>query len=72
MAVAWKRVKANKGSAGVDGRTVEQTGEYLKGQWPAIRQSVFDGSYRPSPVRRVDIPKPGGGSRELGIPMVAS
>src|SRR2546425_12904700 len=72
MAVAWKRVKANKGSAGVDGRTVEQTGEYLKGQWPAIRQSVFDGSYRPSPVRRVDIPKPGGGTRELGIPMVAS
>ena len=70
MAAAWKRVKANKGSAGVDGRTEEQTGEYLKGQWPAIRQSVFDGSYRPSPVRRVDIPKPGGGTRELGIPTV--
>jgi RNA-directed DNA polymerase len=70
MAAAWKRVKANKGSAGVDGRTVEQTGEYLKGQWPAIRQSVFDGSYRPSPVRRVDIPKSGGGTRELGIPTV--
>lgn len=70
MAAAWKRVKANKASAGVDGRTVEQTGEYLQTQWPAIRQSVFDGSYRPSPVRRVDIPKPGGGTRELGIPTV--
>ena len=70
MAAAWKRVKANKGSAGVDGRTVEQTEAYLKGQWPATRQSVLDGSYRPSPVRRVDIPKPGGGTRELGIPTV--
>lgn len=70
MAEAWKRVKANKGSAGVDGRTVEQTGELLKTQWPAIRQSLLQGTYRPSPVRRVGIPKPGGGMRELGIPTV--
>jgi RNA-directed DNA polymerase len=70
MARAWKRVKANKGSAGVDGRTVQETGEYLKTAWPDIRAGLFDGSYRPAPVRRVDIPKPGGGMRELGIPTV--
>ena len=70
MAAAWKRVKANKGSAGVDGRTVQQTGEDLKTRWPDIRRGLLDGSYRPSPVRRVDIPKPGGGTRELGIPTV--
>jgi RNA-directed DNA polymerase len=67
---AWKRVKANKGGAGVDGRTVQATAEWLKDAWPAIRQSVLGGSYRPSPVRRVGIPKPGGGERELGIPTV--
>lgn len=70
LARAWKRVKANKGSAGVDGRTVLDTGEYLKGAWPEIRDRLFDGSYRPEPVRRVCIPKPGGGARELGIPTV--
>jgi RNA-directed DNA polymerase len=67
---AWKRVKANKGSAGVDGRTVQDTGAYLKSAWPAIREALLDGSYRPEPVRRVGIPKPGGGVRELGIPTV--
>lgn len=67
---AWKRVKANKGSAGVDGRTVLETGEYLKQAWPDIRNGLLDGSYRPAPVRRVGIPKPGGGVRELGIPTV--
>lgn len=70
MVNAWKRVKANKGGAGVDGRTVQDTGEYLKQAWPAIRVSLLDGSYRPEPVRRVGIPKPGGGVRELGIPTV--
>jgi len=70
MAAAWKRVKANKGGAGVDGRTVQATGEWLRSAWPAIRESLLDGSYRPSPVRRVSIPKPGGGQRELGIPTV--
>jgi RNA-directed DNA polymerase len=67
---AWRRVKANKGSAGVDGRSVQATGEYLKGAWPEIRKGLLDGSYRPCPVRRVGIPKPGGGVRELGIPTV--
>jgi RNA-directed DNA polymerase len=70
MAAAWKRVKSNKGSCGVDGLTIEQTAEHLKTQWPRIRQQIVDGTYRPSPVRRVAIPKPGGGQRELGIPTV--
>lgn len=70
MVRAWKRVKANKGSAGVDRRTVQDTDEYLKGAWPDIRQRLLDGTYKPEPVRRVGIPKPGGGTRELGIPTV--
>jgi RNA-directed DNA polymerase len=70
MAAAWKRVKANKGSAGVDGRTVQETGEYLKQAWPQIRARLMDGSYRPEAVRSVSIAKPGGGVRELGIPTV--
>lgn len=70
MAAAWKRVKANKGSAGVDGLTIEQTPEFLKSHWPRIRQELFDGTYRPQAVRRVEIPKPTGGVRELGIPTV--
>ncbi len=70
MAQAWKRVKANKGGAGVDTRTVQETARYLKSAWPAIRTSLLDGSYRPESVRRVSIPKAGGGQRELGIPTV--
>ncbi len=70
MAEAWKHVKANKGSAGVDGRSIDETAEYLKTEWPAIRQELLDERYRPSAVRRVEIPKPGGGVRELGIPTV--
>jgi len=70
LARAWKRVKANKGSAGVDRRTVQDTGEYLKDAWPDIRQRLLDGTYKPEPVRRVGLPKPGGGTRELGIPTV--
>jgi RNA-directed DNA polymerase len=70
MVAAWKHVKANKGSAGVDGRTVQDTGEELRRAWPDIRRRLLDGSYRPDPVRRAGIPKPGGGVRELGIPTV--
>jgi RNA-directed DNA polymerase len=70
MVMAWKRVKANGGSAGVDRRTVQQTGSDLATEWAEIRQALLDGSYRPSPVRRVAIPKPNGGIRELGIPTV--
>jgi len=67
---AWKRVKANKGAAGVDGLSIEQTAQQLRTSWPEIRERLLRGSYRPSPVRRVSIPKPGGGQRELGIPTV--
>jgi RNA-directed DNA polymerase len=70
MVRAWKRVKANKGSAGVDGRSIEGTAECLRAQWPRIRQELLSGTYRPKPVRRVAIRKPGGGERELGIPTV--
>jgi len=70
MVRAWKRVKANKGSAGVDGRSVQDTQGYLKQAWPDIRSRLLDGSYRPEPIRRMGIPKPGGGVRELGIPTV--
>jgi len=68
--LAWKRVKANRGSAGVDGLTVEATAEYLKTHWPRIKEELQTGRYRPQPVRRVQIPKSGGGLRELGIPTV--
>jgi len=70
MVMAWKRVKANRGSAGVDGRTIAETAAYLRTHWPRVRESLLNGSYRPEPVRRVQIPKPGGGMRELGIPTV--
>ena len=70
MVKAWKRVKANRGSAGVDGRTIAETAAYLRTHWPRIRESLLNGSYRPEPVRRVQIPKPDGGMRELGIPTV--
>jgi group II intron reverse transcriptase/maturase len=67
---AWKRVKANKGAAGVDGLDIEQTARHLVTAWPLIREQLLRGTYRPSPVRRVTIPKPDGGERELGIPTV--
>jgi len=67
MVLAWKRVKSNRGSAGVDGRTIAETAAYLKTHWPRIREALLDGSYRPEAVRRVQIPKPGGGVR-IGDP----
>lgn len=67
---AFKRVKANKGAAGVDGLDITQTARHLVTAWPAIREQLLSGTYRPSPVRRVTIPKPDGGERELGIPTV--
>jgi RNA-directed DNA polymerase len=67
---AWKRVKANKGAAGVDGLDIDQTAQHLLTEWAEIRQQLLSGAYRPSPVRRVVIPKPDGGERELGIPTV--
>ena len=67
---AWRRIKANKGSAGVDGLEIAQTAVHLRTAWPMLREQLLQGTYRPSPVRRVKIPKPGGGERELGIPTV--
>jgi RNA-directed DNA polymerase len=67
---ALRRVKANKGSAGVDGMTVGGITDYLKQHWPAIRVQLLNGTYEPRPVRRVEIPKPDGGVRKLGIPTV--
>lgn len=65
---ALRRVRGNKGSAGLDGMTVEQLPAFLKEHWPALRAQLLNGTYRPQPVRRVEIPKPDGGSRKLGIP----
>ena len=68
---ALRRVKANKGSAGVDGMTIGGLTNYLKQHWPAIRERLLNGTYEPKPVRRVEIRKPdGGGMRKLGIPTV--
>jgi RNA-directed DNA polymerase len=68
---AWKRVRSNKGTAGVDGMTIEQLPAYLSEHWPTIRTQLLCGTYTPRPIKRVDIPKPhGGGVRKLGIPSV--
>jgi len=66
---ALKRVRTNKGSPGIDGMTVEELPDYLKKHWPRIREELLCGDYVPQPVKRVAIPKPGGGSRELGVPV---
>jgi len=70
LQAAFRRVKANKGAAGVDGLDIEQTAELLRTSWPGIRQALLAGRYRPNPVRKVMIPKPDGTQRELGIPTV--
>ena len=70
LARAWRRVKANKGSAGIDGRSIADTAVYLKTHWPQVREQLLNGTYRPQPVRRVQIPKSDGSMRDLGIPTV--
>jgi RNA-directed DNA polymerase len=67
---ALKRVRANKGSPGIDGMTVDELPEYLEQHWPVIREQLLNGTYEPKPVKRVEIPKPDGGVRKLGIPTV--
>ena len=67
---ALKRVRANKGSPGIDGITVEELKDYLREHWPKIREQLLHGQYKPQPVKQVMIPKPGGGTRMLGIPTV--
>jgi len=70
METAWKRVKANHGAPGVDGIAIEQFPDSTRPFWAGIRESLLAGMYQPSPVRRVEIPKPTGGTRPLGIPTV--
>jgi RNA-directed DNA polymerase len=70
LKAALRRVKANKGSPGIDGMTVEELPGYLREHWPALRAQLLQGTYRPQPVKRVEIPKPGGGTRKLGVPTV--
>lgn len=70
LARAFKRVRQNQGSAGIDGMTVDQLGPYLRERWAAIREQLLTGRYQPCAVRRHELPKPGGGVRTLGIPTV--
>src|ERR1700750_1190738 len=67
---AWKRVRQNKGSPGVDGMTIDDARDYLREHWPSIRSQLLAGTYQSQPVRRVEIPKPDGGVRKLGVPCV--
>ena len=69
LEMAWARVKANRGAPGPDGITLAEFPEWFRPQWSTVRQQLIDGSYRPSPARRVTIDKPDGGTRELGIPV---
>ena len=70
LEAAWKRVRRNKGSPGVDGMTVDDAKDYLREHWPSIRSRLLDGTDQPQPVKRVEIPKPDGGVRKLGVPCV--
>ena len=67
---AWQRVRENKGSPGIDGMTIDQAVGYLREHWPTLREQLLEGAYQPQPVKRVEIPKPDGGVRKLGIPSV--
>jgi RNA-directed DNA polymerase len=67
---AWRQVKRNRGAPGPDGLTTKQFEAWARENWPAVRQQLLDGTYRPGPVRRKSIPKEGGGERLLGIPNV--
>ena len=68
--LAKNRVYANKGASGVDGVTVQELDEYMSKNWTSIKQQIRERKYRPQPVLRVEIPKPNGGVRKLGIPTV--
>jgi len=70
LSKALKRVCANKGSPGIDGMTVGELKEHLRTHWPNLREQLLQGDYKPQPVKQVMIPKPGGGTRQLGIPTV--
>ena len=72
LAQAWKRVKANKGAPGIDGMTIDDFPAHARTHWSAVRRQIKEGRYQPQAVRRVEIPKPGGGKRLLGIPTVTA
>ena len=67
---AWKQVKANKGAPGIDNISIEEFPEYAFRHWEEIKTALLEGTYQPSPVRRVEIPKDSGGTRPLGISTV--
>jgi RNA-directed DNA polymerase len=69
---ALRQVRRNRGAPGIDGMTVEELPEHLKEHWPRLKETLLNGAYKPQPVRRVTIPKPGGGERQLGVPTVYS
>src|ERR1700737_3972 len=62
---AWKRVRSNQGSPGVDGMTIDGAKDYLREHWPSIRSQLLDGTYQPQPVKRAKIPNRGGGAKKL-------
>lgn len=68
--VAFEKVIANNGAPGIDGMKVENLRDYMNANWRSIKESILDRSYKPAPVRRMEIPKPNGGVRKLGIPTV--
>ena len=70
MMLAYRKVKANKGASGIDGITISEIDDYLKENWVDIRDKIRKRKYTPKPVRRVEIPKPNGGVRNLGVPTV--
>ena len=70
MKAALRRVEGNRGGPGIDGMTVEELRDHLKESWPEIREGLLSGTYKPQPVKRVEISKPGGGVRKLGVPTV--
>ncbi len=71
MQQAWQRVKANKGAPGIDDMSITDYPEFARTNWPRIKTSLLDGTYDPTPVKRVEIPKDNGGTRLLGIPTVS-
>ncbi len=70
LEIAWRRVRRNKGGPGVDGMTIDDAKAYLREHWPTIRSQLLEGTYQPKPVKRVNLPKPDGGVRKLGVPCV--
>ena len=72
LKLAYQRVVENKGAPGVDDVTVTELKDWLKVHWPSVKQALLEGRYLPRPVRRVDIPKPAGGIRTLGVATVTA